>query len=364
LADVYDALIRQGRCVPAGSCVSVGMAGLTLGGGFGVIDRAYGLSCDALRWAQVVTADGQVLECDATRNTELFWALRGGGGGQFGVLTAMRFQTHAVSPLLQFRASFALDDLPAVMRAWQAWPSSLPDQVWSQLVLSPNGGAGGNPGCTVWGYGVEAMGQEAALLPHWQGLLTLIGKAPLNSSLLPQSYREAMLGDCGNLSIAQCHLPSQNSAGVLGRAAIAASSDFFNRTLDDAGIQALAQALQQRRGRSGTVILNLMGGAIARVPHEASAFPHRQALFSAQYAANFNPGTASSLIDEGAQWAHSLREVMRPWSSGGAYINYPDGLLSEPLPAYHGSHLTRLQQLKRAIDPGQLFKSAQGLTPA
>jgi len=362
LADVYAALLDQGLCIASGSCISVGIAGITLGGGVGVIDRAYGLTCDALLSAQVATADGRVLDCDSHQHPELFWALRGGGGGNFGVLTSLRLQTHAQSPMLQFQAQFAFDDLAAVMSAWQAWPQDLPDQIGSQLLLTPQGGVGGGPGCLLWGYGVGAHGTEAALSPYWQGLLARIGRQPLSNRLQARSYREVMLGACNNLTLAQCHLPSQQATGVLPRVAMAASSDFFDAPLDAAGIQALGVAVRQRRGAGpGAVILNLMGGAIARLAPEASAFVHRRALFSAQYLSEYAPGTPAATVDDGAQWAHGMRTLMRPWSNGRAYQNYLDALITDPGPAYYGTNLTRLQQVKRSYDPDGLFKQTQGL---
>jgi FAD/FMN-containing dehydrogenase len=354
LVDVYDSLITAGRCIPSGSCVSVGIAGITLGGGVGVLDRAHGLSCDALLAARLVTADGQVLDCSDTQRPELFWALRGGGGGQFGIVTSLTFQTHAVQPLAQFGASFTLAELPAVLAAWQAWPQTMPDAIWSQLALS-------GQGAYLWGIGIGGM---AAVQPHWSALLARIGRTPGDASLQARTYRDVMLGSCANLSRAQCHLPSQNAAGVLGRAAMAASSDFFDRPLDAAGIAALGQAVQQRRdsGRAGAVLLNLMGGAIARIAPDATAFPHRGALFSAQYLAEFPPGTASAALEEGAAWTHGLRATMQAWSSGRAYVNYLDGLIERPAEAYFGASLARLRQVKQSVDPGGAFKTFPALS--
>ncbi|OYU27242.1 MAG: hypothetical protein CFE41_11605 [Burkholderiales bacterium PBB2] len=357
LSDVYEGLIRQGRCIPSGSCLSVGIAGITLGGGFGVLDRAYGLSCDALIGATVVNAEGQVLICDAGRNSDLFWALRGGGGGRFGVLTELRFQTHAVGPLLQFSASFGLDDLEAVLAAWQRWPEQgLPASAWSQLALSPGGGR-------LWGLALGAHSDPAQFSPIWQALLARINRPGMvPAALQARSYRDVLLGDCAGLSLAQCHLPAQNPEGRLGRVAMAASSDFYDQALSPEGQRALADALRVRRGQgSGGVILNLMGGAIGQVPLQATAFPHRAALFSAQYGVELPPFAGAAAVEEGASWTHGLRERMRPWSSGRAYLNYPDATIADPLPAYHGSHLARLQQIKQAQDPGGLFKTVQGL---
>ncbi len=354
LSDVYEGLISQGRCIPSGSCVTVGIAGITQGGGFGVIDRAYGLTCDVLRSARVITADGTELLCSENQNADLFWALRGGGGGNFGIVSEFTFQTHALTPLVQFSANFALADLPAVLAAWSQWPKSMPDQIWSQLVVSANG-------CALWGFNI---GDEAALQPHWQNLLSQIGRTPSSRALVARSYREVMLGDCASLSPAQCHLPGQNSAGVLRRVAMAASSDFFDSLADPQGMAAaLSTAVLERRsaGRPGTVIMNLMGGAVGRVAADASAFVHRQALFSAQYYAEYSPLASSSEVSEGEQWAHGMRQLMRPWSSGRAYQNYLDALISDPEQAYYGSNLARLKQIKAKFDPTALFKQAQGI---
>jgi FAD/FMN-containing dehydrogenase len=349
LSDVYDSLITAGRCIPSGSCVSVGIAGITLGGGIGVLDRAHGLSCDALLSARVVTADGQQLECSDTLRSDLLWALRGGGGGQVALVTSLTFQTHAVAPLTQFGASFSLNELPAVMAAWQVWPQTVPDTVWSQLALS-------GQGAYLWGI---AIGDAATVQPHWNGLLARIGRTPPDVTMLARSYRDVMLGSCTALSRAQCHLPSQSASGQLGRVAMAASSDYFDHALDAAGVAALSQALQQRRdsGRAGAVLLNLMGGAIARVAPDATAFAHRHALFSAQYLAEFPVGTATATLDEAAAWTHGMRTTMQAWSSGGAYVNYLDGLLAKPVETYYGANLARLRQVKLAYDPAGVFKA-------
>lgn len=350
LVDVYDTLISAGRCIPSGSCVTVGITGITLGGGIGVIDRAYGLSCDTLLSARVVTANGQQLECSATQRPDLFWALRGGGGGQVALVTSLTFQTHAVAPLAQFGASFALGELPTVMAAWQAWPQTLPDTVWAQLALS-------SQGVNLRGVGV---GDTAAVKPHWEGLLARIGRTPGDAFLVARSYRDVMLGDCMAFSRAQCHLPSQNASGQLGRVAMAASSDYFDAPLDTAGINALVTALQQR-GNGGAVLLNLMGGAIARVAPDATAFAHRRALFSAQYLAEFQVGTSAATLDAAATWTHGMRTTKQAWSSGGAYVNYLDGLLTQPAQAYYGANLARLRQVKQDWDPTGVFKALPDL---
>lgn len=98
LLNVYDQLIMQGVSIPSGSCPSVGISGVTMGGGIGMFDRQYGLTCDNLIALEVVTADGRLLQCDSTHHDDLFWALRGGGGGNFGVVVSFTFKTHPIQP--------------------------------------------------------------------------------------------------------------------------------------------------------------------------------------------------------------------------------------------------------------------------
>ncbi len=347
LADVYGTLIPQGRCVASGSCLSVGVTGITLGGGFGVVDRSQGLACDSLLGAQLVTADGRLVDCDAERNPELFWALRGGGGGHFGVVTQLRLRTHATGPLQQFSADFSLAALPAALAAWQDWPGrGLPDAIWSQFVLPA-----GSPLFRLWGVGA---GDAAALQPHWEALLQRIGHAPLSRQWLGSSYGSVMMGACQGYSLPQCHLPSQRDGGLLGRASMTASSDFFEQPLDAAGIDALAAGVAARQG-VGTVVLNLMGGAIARVAPDATAFAHRRALFSAQYLCEYAAGTSESTLASAELWAQGMRERMRAWSSGGAYVNYPNALQARAAEARYGANLARLQAIKAAVDPQGVF---------
>jgi len=343
LADVYGTLLPLGRSVASGSCLSVGIAGITMGGGFGVVDRSQGLTCDQLLGAQLVTPDGRLVDCDAQQQADLFWALRGGGGGHLGVLTQLRLRTHALGPLQQFEADFPLDALPAALAAWQDWQAQgLPDAIWSQFVLPA-----GSPQFRIWGV---AAGDSAALQPFWTSLLQRIGRAPSFERWQASSYGSVMMGACQGYSLPQCHLPSQREGGLLRRVSMTAASDFFDRPLDAAGIAGLSAGVAARQG-TGVVVLNLMGGAIARVAPEATAFAHRRALFSAQYLCEYASGTAESTLAGAEQWAQGMRERLQPWSSGGAYVNYPNALQGRAAEAFFGANLARLRAIKAAVDP-------------
>ena len=136
LIDFYSELAAKGRAIPGGSCPTVGIAGLVLGGGVGVVGRAYGLTCDALTSLNIVTADGKAPQASASEHSDLYWACRGGGGGNFGIATWFQFETvPAPSPVLFF-LSWPWSKAAKVIAAWQSWAPNAPDALWSNLHLA------------------------------------------------------------------------------------------------------------------------------------------------------------------------------------------------------------------------------------
>ncbi len=359
LVDVYDQLSSQGVCIPSGTCPTIGIAGITQGGGIGVVDRAYGLTCDRLVSADIVLADGRLVTCDASTHADLFWALRGGGGGNFGVITSLTFDTFATADLVGFAAVFAWSDAAAVLAAWQAWPQALPDTAWSALVLGADASSTGTPAIQVSGW---AIGSPDDFAPTWSAFLAATGATPLSQHVQAVPFRDAMLASCASRTVSQCHLASETSDGSIARTAFVASSDFFDTALPPAGAQALLDAVAAQQGqRVLIVILDLMGGAIARVAPDATAFVHRNALFSAQY---YLPGMAPDQVAAARAVATGLRTAMSPWSSGEAYQNYLDPDLADWPQAYYGANWARLVQVKAAYDPRRVFRPAQGISPA
>ncbi len=366
LIDVYAALANYGVVIPAGSCPTVGIAGLTLGGGIGVIGRKFGLTCDNLLAAQVVLANGSVLSCDANHNADLFWALRGGGGGNFGIVTSFTFQTHPVSSLSLFTLDWAWSSAADVVSAWQNWAPHAPDELWSNCLLLATSNKSSGPQVRVNGVYV---GSIAALNPLLQQLTSQINAAPTGRYVYNDSLLETMMVEAGcyGMSVAACHLPSQNAQGQLQRVPYAARSDFFTATLPRQGIDALVNAIASRQASSlgeGGVAFDASGGAINRVAASATAFVHRNDLFSAQYTANWNAGDSSSVIAANQTWLNGVWQSMRPYASGSVYQNYVDPNLPNYLQAYYGSNLPRLQQIKATYDPTNLFHFAQSIPPA
>ena len=180
LIDVYTALAGAGRCLPAGSCPSVGIAGLTLGGGIGVLSRKYGLTCDRLRSATVVTADGIARTVSASAEPDLYWALRGGGGGNFGIVTSFTFDTVPAPQLAVFQLDFPAGSVTDVLGGWQQWIINMPDELWSKCNII----GGSPPSGTVIGCYV---GPATGLNPLLADLTQRIGNLQPTYASLPNT---------------------------------------------------------------------------------------------------------------------------------------------------------------------------------
>ncbi|MEW2548988.1 FAD-binding oxidoreductase [Streptomyces sp. NPDC047002] len=368
LAGVYRALAERGRTIPAGSCPTVGVAGLALGGGHGVTSRAYGLACDSLTSATLVTADGTTRTVDSGRDSDLFWALRGAGNGNFGVVTSLRFRTHPAPEGVVAFLNWPWARADALLASWQEWGPDQPDEIWSSLHFDAGPG-GVAPTASV---SVFSLGGEADLHTAVDRLADRAGgPGPASSvSLRTRGFEDAMgvFGGCSGLSGAQCALPGtlpgRSDQGALRRETYAAASDFYDRSLDAGGRRALLGAVEAftrlpvSQGGGASLALTALGGAVNRVAPSATAFVHRRSRMLAQYVASWQPdGTGSAH----RAWLGTTHGALRRYASGAAYQNYADPTLSDWRTAYYGSAAGRLARLKKQYDPDGLFAFAQGL---
>jgi len=372
LIDLYDRLAAHGMAVPGGSCPTVGVAGLALGGGVGVTGRLFGLTCDNVLSVQIVTADGGVRECGPASETDLFWACRGGGGGSFGVVTAFTLRTHPVPGLVLFFLRWPWSQAAAVVSAWQSWAPFAPDELWSNVHLSAAPG-GGEPLISVGGTYAGSGAQAQAQLDR---LYAAAGSPPQSVFAQAEPYLSVMLVEagCADLSVPQCHLPSQNPAGVLGRPPELAKSDFYRAKLSPRGISTLLGQVERMgqvagaAGATGGVALDAFGGAINRVGTADTAFAHRDSLFLAQYSTAWDAvpgargaGVGTAPVQRQRAWLRSFWAAMRPHASGEAYQNYADPDLIGWQRAYYGVNYPRLQQVKAAVDPANVFRFPQSV---
>ncbi len=349
LIDVYAALDRHGRTIPAGSCPTVGIAGLTLGGGVGYASRKLGLTCDNLVGLSLVTASGKRLECGPHEHSDLFWACRGGGGGNYGIVTSFRFRTHAVGNVAYYRVTWPWSDAAEAVKAWQDFAPHAPDALFSDLFLGTTApkGAGTQPAI---GSGGQFFGSEADL----QSLIAPLAStgAPTHVEVGTLAYMDAVERWAGCHPLGQCH--------ARHRQAFKGKSDYVDRPLPDAAIATLLAGLEANQADaslgSADLVLDAYGGTINRVHPGATAFVHRDALFSIQYFSSWTGHGAGNLT-----WIRNLYAAMRSSVSGFAYQNYIDPELRTWQHAYYGSNLRRLVSVKRKHDPHDVFRFAQSI---
>ena len=368
LIDFYSGLAAHGLAVPGGSCPTVGIAGLTLGGGVGVLSRQYGLTSDHLEAVQIVTADGTVRDCDAQRGSDLLWACRGGGGGNFGVATSFTFRTHQLSQLVVFFLSWPWSQAAKVVEGWQSWVPSTPDALWSNLHLigSPHGAL---PTVSVGG---TYLGSVSAVQGLLAGLYSAAGAGPASPYVAESSYLNAMMVEagCADQGVSQCHLPTQTPDGQVARQPSFGKSDFFTRRLPTAAIKTLVGGIEGVRAVPGAasgvgaIAFDALGGAVNQVDPAATAFVHRDALFLAQYSTSWDGAASASEVASQQAWLRGFYASLHPYASGQAYQNYLDPDLTGWREAYYGANYPRLARIKATYDPHQLFRFPQGITPA
>jgi FAD/FMN-containing dehydrogenase len=349
LIDVYSGLTPLGLTIPAGSCPTVGIAGLALGGGVGYAGRKLGLTCDNLLGLSLVTANGKLLECSPHEHSDLYWASRGGGGGNFGIATSFRFRTHAVGNVAYYQVIWPWADAARAFHAWQAFAPHAPDDLFAAFYMSTNGARG--PGTVPFvSSGGQLFGSEAALRSLIAPLVA--AGAPTRVTVGTLTYIDAIMHWAGCHPIEQCQ--------VVPHTRFKSRSDYVNTPLSNAAITTLLSGLAASQASASlggaALIFDASGGAINRVHANATAFVHRNALFSIQY--------YSGWVDTGAgdlHWNRSLYAAMRPHVSGFAYQNYIDPELASWKHAYYGSNLRRLEMVKRKHDPHGFFHFAQSI---
>lgn len=344
--DVYDGLAASGRCVPGGICPTVGIAGLTLGGGVGVLARQFGLTCDHLVAATLVTADATLhTNVSAVVEPDLFWALRGGGGGNLGIVTSFTLKSVPAPDVVVMAVSFPGVPAAPVFGAWQSWMQAAPMALWSNCTMS----AGSPPSALVNATFLGSLRDAAGLLDD---LARRAGTPAAPRSVTSKNFLDAMLYFAGCArGVAACRLAG--SGGRLGRDSFAAASRVMSTLAGDPG-----KVAELVTGRSGMdVTFEALGGAVAALAPDATAFPHRAALATVR----ISMGTTSAGRPAATQAVADVRDGLGPLIGSGAYVNYIDPGLADWGQAYYGVNLTRLRRVAHTYDPDRVFSFAQGL---
>lgn len=303
LAQVYDELHRHELTIPAGCGPTVGIAGLTLGGGLGLLGRRYGLTCDRLVGATVVLADGNVVRCDDQRDADLFWALCGAGGGQFGVVTSLVFAAVPSPSARRFELTWPRERAAEVIAKWQDWAPDADDDITASLAVTST---------------------EVRIFGAMSGLPELL-QAPrvelrdgLSWPELKRSFSDREADD----------------------RVIVSKSEFFRRPLP-------ADVIDELLALGCELNFTPMGGAYNRVPADATAFVHRTERFLLEH------------VSTGPEQVRRSWTAAHPHASGRVYPNFPDRDLTGWAEAYHGPNLARLVRIKQKYDPGRVFNFPQ-----
>lgn len=336
-----------GLATPVGINSTTGIAGLTLGGGFGWLSRKHGMTVDNLLAADIVTADGERLRASDLENQELFWGIRG-GGGNFGVVTSFDFRLHPVGPeVLAGLIVHPLEDAPDVLRYYADFTAQAPDElaVWVVLRKAP---------------------PLPFLPPEWHGREVLVlavchaGDVTRGERILEPLRRFGH-------PIADVIGPKPYSAWqqafdpllTPGARNYWKSHDFVE--LGEGVLHTVMDYARSLPTPETEIFIAHMGGAIARVPSDATAYPHR----STRYVLNVHGRWADPGMDEECvAWSRKFFDDAARHASGGVYVNFMTEDETARLGAAYGENYPRLAALKRRYDPDNVFRTNQNILPA
>jgi len=329
LYEVHEALAAAGRGIPTGTCPSVGAAGHALGGGMGASSRHAGLLCDQLTSASVVLPNGQAVTASASSNPDLFWALRGGGGGNFGVTTSLTFATFATHDVDAVNLSFPPEALAQVLVGWQNWLRTADKNSWA-LADSTSDGLGTH--CRILATCPAGSGNSVA-----SAIASAVGVQPTGTENHTFNYLDLVR------YLAVNNL-NPSPLGYVG------GSDVFP-TVNAAvakGIASAVGAFPRGAGRM-LAIMHALDGALASVQPGASAFPWRRqsALVQWYVETSGSPSAATS-------WLGTAHQAVQPYSVGG-YVNYIEA--NQPASRYFGPNLAKLSAVRQKYDPGRVMFS-------
>lgn len=332
---VHTALAAHGRALPTGTCPTVGVTGLTLGGGIGVDSVERGLTCDVLSGLTLVTADGRIRSVDDAREPDLLWAARGGGGGSFGVVTSLSCLTHPAHRTGVFTLDFAWAHAAAAVRAWASRVTTMPRSVWCNLRLD----ALADGSRRVRLAGRCAPGDQDAQALAWQRAIGAEASAVHTAEM---SRLDAVRHFGGGST-------TPRRAFVAGSDVVAVMSDGLTRSVVEAVGRRVAGSTVS------SVILDPLAGAVSEVAPDATAFPWRRHLATVQWLVQLRPDPSRDTVRAARAWVARAHRLVSAHSSG-AYVNYLEP--GRPLADYYGENLARLRRIKAEVDPSGFFRSA------
>ncbi len=337
---IVSTLAKQGYLAPFGDSRTVGIGGITLGGGIGPLQRTTGLICDNLLELEMVDAKGKVITASKKRNSDLFWASRGGGGGNFGVCTKYKLKVRrAPARATVFRIIWPWHQFERVLKVWQRWAPSTSTKLGCELSIGPKKGGNVNMLGLFLGSKKEALRLLAPMLrvgtPSKKTVRLLPYPKVVNFMLDPDPV-----------------LPQRYSNQF--------SSGYGRRPFNDKAIKAMREFLEKAEGGTpaGFFFLN-WGGAVSRVSPKATAFYWRKAKFYVEWNSSW---LKRSHAAKNISLVRQTRRKLQPYIVG-SYINVPDQGIKHSGPVYYGSNYARLRKIKGKYDPQNVFNNPQSIPP-
>jgi len=336
---MYDELAKSHSTLPAGTCPSVGITGLTTGGGYGLLVRRYGLLCDRLRRVSLIDAEGRVRDTATDHmGDDILWACKGGGGGSFGVVTDLEFDVlPSPKTVTYFSLRWAWDETTAasVIERWMSWGADAPRALTSILTLQ-----GG------WAKSIHVFG---LMLADARALTPLIdplahGTKPKERVVRPMSYADA-------LALLRGPLPNRQSWKK--------KSSFGAHPLNGDGIAAVVKHVESSPPSVACILeFDTVGGAVGDVAAHATAYPHRGMTYLLQYQTEWK-GDAHA--DAALAWVRSAFDAIDPHTAMKSYRNYSDLDLQDWQRRYFDGNYARLQAIKSRLDPDDRFRYPQSI---
>ena len=327
IKELLSETLAVGLYTPMGACGDVGVAGLALAGGDTSGRGLFGTACDNLIGAQLVTADGEVLELGPGRNEDLFWAIRG-GGGNFGVVTRLDFRLHPLRTQHSASFQFGWNDIASAMRTFGELVRETPDEVRASFQVDKNTGAVAS--CGHFGDPAAAVAYHATWKAAFRGV-------------------EPQLGD--SIRTPQGEVWATTSLAVDGA--------FLEGMTDDGLVDVLARAAIAGRG-VGDMLMGLSNGVASRVGMTDTAYPLRGTGLSSLLSAEWQRAEERARAQ---QWVAEYGAALRPWARR-AYLNYLAPTTPERIREVYGVNYPRLARIKAQYDPTNLFRSNQNVRPA
>ena len=329
-ADFVAAASRYGLAPVSGECPSVGIAGLTLGGGLGWLSGKYGAACDHVLSARLVTGSSRVIRTNASRDAELFWAIRG-GGGNFGIVTAFEFRLHPVRDVIAGTFSYRFEDARAVLRFFREFMAEAPDEFQADLMVV----ARASVEATVF-YAGDLAGGERLLQP-WRAIAT-----PRRDTAKVMAYTDLHT------------MPPASPSDASNRTMFKGVNGVYIQRLSDDVIDIILARLDQAPEGAAIGLAHYMHGAVCRVPPEDTAFELRAAD-----AVHLNIRTTwqdPAAADSCMAWGDDTARLLRPFSVGRMYANFQSVEGPDSGRQVFGRNHPRLIAIKKAYDPANFFR--------